>query len=94
MHCARCRCRFDGLKCEADGRVCIATLQDGGITTVSPIDGFAEHVPLPDSHTTNLCFDGTDMKTMYVTLSSSVKLIRIKWPRAGARLNFVDKALF
>ena len=86
--------RFDGLKCEADGRVCIATLQNGGITTVSPVDGFAEHVPLPDRHTTNLCFAGPDMKTMYVTLSSSGKLIKLDWPRAGARLNFVDKALF
>src|SRR5262245_31041079 len=46
--------RFDGLKCEANGRVCIATLQNGGITSVSPDDGFWEHVPLPDRHTTNL----------------------------------------
>lgn len=84
--------RFDGLKCEASGRVCVATLQNGGLTTVTPQDGFAEHVPLPDRHTTNLCFAGPDMRTLYVTLSSSGRLIRMPWPRPGQHLNFVDRA--
>jgi gluconolactonase len=82
--------RFDGIKVEADGRVCIATLQRGGITTVAPEDGFAAHTPLPDRHTTNLCFGGSDLRTVHVTLSSTGRLARLRWPRAGHPLNFVD----
>lgn len=84
--------RFDGLKVEAGGRICVATLQNGGVSCVSPIDGFAEHVALPDRHTTNLAFGGPDLKTMYVTLSSTGRLVRLGWPRPGHPLNFVDRA--
>lgn len=83
--------RFDGVKCEVDGRVCIAQLHNGGIVTVSPIDGFSEHTPLPDRHTTNLSFGGADMTTMYVTLSSTGRVVKLKRPRPGAKLNFVDR---
>jgi gluconolactonase len=82
--------RFDSMKVEADGRVCVATLQIGGITTISPADGYAEHTPMPDRNTTNLCFGGPDLKTVYVTLSHSGRLARAAWPRAGHPLNFVD----
>ena len=53
--------RFDSLKVEADGRVCIATLQNGGITVMDPRDCGATHIPMPDMTTTNLCFGGTDL---------------------------------
>jgi gluconolactonase len=82
--------RFDGIKVEADGRVCIATLQRGGITTVAPKDGSATHTPMPDRHTTNLCFGGPDLRTVYVTLSSTCRLVRCRWPQAGHPLNFVN----
>jgi gluconolactonase len=84
--------RFDSMKVEAGGRVCVATLQIGGITTISPADGFAEHTPMPDRNTTNLCFGGPDLRTVYVTLSHSGRLARARWPRAGHPLNFVDRA--
>jgi gluconolactonase len=84
--------RFDGMKVEADGRVSVATLQNGGITTVDPQDGFATHVPMPDRHTTNLCFAGPDLTTLYVTLSSTGRLVRLNWPRPGHPLNFVERA--
>lgn len=84
--------RFDGMKVEADGRVSVATLQNGGITTVDPRDGFATHVPMPDRHTTNLCFAGPDLMTLYVTLSSTGRLVRLRWPRPGHPLNFIERA--
>lgn len=84
--------RFDSIKVEAGGRVCVATLQIGGITTISPADGFAEHTPMPDRNTTNVCFGGADLTTLYVTLSHSGRLARVKWPRPGHPLNFVDRA--
>ena len=85
--------RFDSMKVEAGGNVCVATLNNGGITTISPADGFARHLPMPDRHTTNLCFGGRELTDMYVTLSSSGRLVRLKWPRPGHPLNFVERAV-
>jgi gluconolactonase len=46
-------------------------------------------VPLPDLYTTNLCFGGRDLRTVYATLSGSGKLIAIDdWPVPGLALAF------
>jgi gluconolactonase len=82
--------RFDSLKVEADGRVCVATLEKGGITVIDPATGHAEHVPLPDRMTTNLCFAGPDLRTAFVTLSYTGRLGMLRWPRPGLKLNFAD----
>jgi len=80
--------RFDSLAVEADGNICIATLAHGGITIVSPDGGRIEHVPMPDMHTTNICFGGEGLRTAYVTLSGSGRLVACAWPRPGLALNF------
>ncbi|MBI4190204.1 MAG: SMP-30/gluconolactonase/LRE family protein [Betaproteobacteria bacterium] len=79
---------FDSLKVERDGNICVATLINGGITVVSPDGRIVEHVPLPDIYATNLCFGGPDMRTAYITLSTTGQLIEMEWPRPGLRLNF------
>ncbi len=79
---------FDSLALERDGNICVATLINGGITVVAPGGGILEHVPLPDPYATNICFGGTDMRTAYITLSTSGKLIAMDWPRAGLPLHF------
>ena len=80
---------FDSIAVDALGNVCVATLMHGGISVFSP-DGLRyHHVALPDRYTTNLCFGGADMRTVFVTLSGSGRLIAIDdWPAAGLRLNF------
>jgi gluconolactonase len=82
---------FDSLGVEADGNVCVATLVVGGISVISP-DGDVEHVPLPeefaDGLTTNICWGGEDMRTAYVTLSGSGRLLTCEWPRPGLRLAY------
>lgn len=80
--------RFDSLKVERDGRVCVATIANGGITVIDPRTGAASHVPMPDYTTTNLCFGGEDLRTAYVTLSSTGRLGKLTWPRPGLALNF------
>lgn len=80
--------RFDSLAVQQDGTVCIGTLVTGRITQVSPsgeINGFFE---LPDAHTTNLCFGGSDLKTAYVTLTMTGQLVAIDWTQPGLRLNY------
>jgi gluconolactonase len=81
---------FDSLAVDAAGNVCVASLMEGGITVVSPQGGEVEFVPMPDVYTTNLCFGGPGLKTAFVTLSTTGKLVAIDWPRAGTPLNFLN----
>ena len=81
--------RFDSIAVDAFGNICVATLLHGGITIVSPDGSSTSHVPLPDRMTTNICFGGRDMRSAYITLSGSGKLIAIDdWPVPGLRLNY------
>ncbi len=79
---------YDSLAVDSEGYVCVATLLNGGITVVHPESGDAQHVPLPDLLTTNLCFGGSDLRTAYVTLASTGRLIALRWPRPGLPLAF------
>lgn len=83
---------FDSLAVEANGHICVATLFNGGITVIAPDGRVVEHVPLPDLFTTNLCFGGPDMRTAFVTLSSTSRLVALDWPRPGLRLHWSDRA--
>lgn len=81
--------RFDSLAVDALGNICVATLMHGGISIVSPDGRLVSHVPLPDRMTTNLCFGGPGLRTAYVTLSGTGKLIAIDdWPIPGLPLHF------
>ena len=82
---------FDSLAVDADGNVCIATIIDGGITVLSPSGAAPDFVPMPDRLTTNICFGGDDLRTAYVTLSSTGKLVAMPWPRSGLALNYLNK---
>ena len=84
---------FDSLAVDSGGNVCVASLFEGGITVVSPQGGVVDFVPMPDLYTTNLCFGGPDLKTAYVTLSVSGKLVAIDWPRAGTPLHWLDHVM-
>ncbi|ODT62440.1 MAG: gluconolaconase [Phenylobacterium sp. SCN 69-14] len=78
---------LDSLAVEAGGKVCVATILNGGITAFDP-NGTIEHFPIPDLITTNICFGGPDMKTAWITASSTGKLYKAAWPRPGLKLNF------
>jgi gluconolactonase len=78
---------LDSLAVEADGRICVATLWNGGITVFEP-SGAYEHLPFPDPVTTNICFGGGDMRDAWVTCSSTGRLLKCRWPRPGLRLPF------
>ena len=77
---------FDSLAVQANGRVCIASIADG-ITVMAPDGGYSQ-TPTPDKMTTNICFGGADLSDAYITLSDTGRLIRMRWPEAGLRLNF------
>jgi gluconolactonase len=79
--------RYDSLAVEASGNIAIATLRFGGIVVVSPSGEEVERISTPDPYTTNLCFGGADMKTAFVTLSGSGRLVSMDWARPGLVLN-------
>ena len=80
---------FDSLAVEADGRVCVATIKaGGGSITAIQADGAYEQTPFADPLVTNICFGGKDMKTAYVALSATGKLVSTAWKRPGLKLNF------
>jgi len=78
---------LDSLAVEADGRVCVGTVGDGGITSFHP-DGSTEFYPVPDRLVTNIAFGGADMQDAWITASSTGSLYRCRWPRPGLRLHY------
>ena len=82
---------FDSLAVDADGRICVATIHNGGITVIPPDGSVAEHVPMPDPVTTNIAFGGAGLRTAYITLSMSGRLVSTEWARPGLPLNFLNR---
>ena len=78
---------LDSLAVEASGRVCVATLVNGGITAFDPRGG-VEHCAFPDPLITNICFGGVDMRDAWITASGTGKLLKCRWPSPGLKLNF------
>lgn len=83
--------RFDSIACDAEGNVCIATLVNGGITIVNPKDGSFRQVPMPERWVTNICFGGPDLRTAYITLSSTGKLVSMPWDTPGLALHHLNR---
>src|SRR3990167_7848335 len=80
---------LDSLAVEESGNICVATLLNGGVTTFTP-EGGSEHTPFPDLFPTNICFGGADRRDAFITLSGTGRLAKVRWPRAGLALNFVQ----
>jgi gluconolactonase len=82
----------DSLAIDADGNVNVGTLLKGGITVVKPGDepGAGEEIDFieaGDLWPTNIAFGGDDLRTAYISGSTTGKLIVIDdWPRPGLKL--------
>lgn len=82
---------FDSLAVDAEGNICVATLMNGGITVVSPDGANVRHVPTGERFTTNICFGGEDLRTAYITLSGTGRLVAMEWDTPGLALNFLNR---
>lgn len=80
--------RVDSMAVEADGRVCVATIDPGGIAVFPPDGAPVDFLAMPDRFVTNICFGGADMQDAWITASGTGRLYRTRWPRPGLRLNF------
>lgn len=82
---------FDSMAVDAAGNVCVATLFNPGITVISPDGKNVRHIPIPgDVYVTNICFGGEGLRTAYVTLSMTGRLVSFPWDGPGAKLNYLN----
>ena len=79
---------FDSLAVDSEGWINVATLFKAGITRISPDKSKYEFFETDDMLTTNICFGGDDLKTAFITLSSTGRLVKTDWDVAGHKLNF------
>ncbi len=79
---------FDSLGVEECGNICVATIGECGISVISPTGELVEFFATDDIFTTNICWGGEDMKTAYITLSGSGRLVAVDWPRPGLKLAY------
>lgn len=81
---------FDSLAVDAAGNVCVATLFNPGITVMSP-SGNWKHIAIPgDPYVTNICFGGPGLKTAFITLSMTGRLVAMDWDGGGCPLNYLN----
>jgi gluconolactonase len=83
---------YDSLAVDSLGRVCVATLIQGGITVIDPVANTAELRRFDDILTTNICFGGPGLRTAFLTLSSTGRLVSVPWDAPGLALNFGGEA--
>ena len=79
--------RFDSLAVTASGKICVATIINGGIAEFWPDGGAVRHHGLPDLHVTNLAFGSHNMRTAYVTFSQMGALVEVQWHEPGLALH-------
>jgi gluconolactonase len=79
---------LDSMAVDSDGNVCVATLINGGVTVISPAGEIVEHIATGDIMTTNVCFGGPDLRTAYITLSGTGRLVSTPWPSPGLPLAY------
>lgn len=81
---------IDSMAVDADGNVCVATLNIGAITVIAPGGEVVEVVPVADDEpiVTNICFGGPDLRTAYITAAGRGRLYRHEWARPGLALTF------
>ena len=83
---------FDSLAVQGDGSICVGTLVSGRLTVAAPDGSRVRQYRLPDafadSMPTNLCFGGDDLRTAYITLSETGRLVRCAWPEPGLATTF------
>jgi gluconolactonase len=78
---------FDSLAVTAAGSICVGTLRTGGITTITP-EGTTSFRAFDDRYVTNIAFGGADLQDAYLTLSTTGRLIKVRWDEPGLKLNF------
>jgi len=81
---------LDSLAIDSAGNICVASFNHCGIWEISPDGRRRAFRPLPEFYATNIAFGGPDLRTAFVTLSSTGRLVAFRWPRPGLPLPYVN----
>lgn len=79
---------LDSLCVDDEGYVYVGDIPNGGISVVSPKGQLHESISTSDSLTTNACFGGADMTTLFITLSSTGRIASTECRRKGHLLHW------
>ncbi len=75
---------FDSMAMEADGTLVAASPAGASLKLFNPDGTQRDEVNMGEA-VTNVTFGGADMKTAYVTLVGSGRLVSVPWPRPGLK---------
>jgi gluconolactonase len=76
---------LDSLAMTEAGNICVASLMEGGIATVTP-RGKVDFQPFDDAYVTNIAFGGSDMCDAWITFSERGLLVKARWGEPGMKL--------
>jgi gluconolactonase len=77
---------LDSFAVDSLGNALVAAPLAAALYVISP-DGAIETVPMPDMAPTNVCFGGHDLRTAFVTLATSQRILAMPWRCPGLALN-------
>ena len=77
----------DSMAVDAEGNLHVATIPHG-ISVISPGGRLLAQIAMPEPYATNICFGGPGLRTAYVTLSSTGRVVAFDSRWAGAPLPF------
>jgi gluconolactonase len=70
-----CELGSDGMTIDSKGNI---YLTGNGVTIFNKDGNKIGNLPVPESWTANVCFGGTDMKSLFITASKGLYMIRLK----------------
>ncbi|UNU42907.1 gluconolactonase [Sphingopyxis sp. YF1] len=79
---------FDSLAVTAAGNICVATLYQGGITTITPEGRVTKLDIAGEPYVTNIAFGGGDRQDAYITLSQTGRIAKMRWDEPGLELHY------
>ena len=74
---------FDGMRCDVDGNLYISRHGKGTVVKLSPKGQVLREIDVLGGKPSNLCFGGTDGRTVYVTEVDHQRLVQFRVDRPG-----------
>ena len=74
---------FDGMRCDIDGNLYVTRHGKGTVAVVSPKGEVLREIDVLGKMPSNLCFGGSDGRTVYVTEVEQTRLVKFRVERPG-----------
>jgi sugar lactone lactonase YvrE len=74
---------FDGMRADVDGNLYVTRHGKGTVVKLSPTGEVIREIDVLGTRPSNLCFGGTDGRTVYVTEVDQQRLVQFRVDRPG-----------